>query len=140
MDITPQEAFKLGFLARCAEEQLTGSALNARLEKVAEFNKGAAIKDYISWSPVNLTNAGSSLASAGLNTLWDGLTAAWAVPPAAAILGGGALGYGTAKMVEPPVHDDEIKAQEIADTYKLYAEKARARKKMRKYRMGAGSL
>jgi hypothetical protein len=140
MDITPQEAFKLGFLARCAEEQLTGSALNARLEKVADFNKSAAVKDYLTWSPVNLSAAGTSIANTGLRTLWDGLTAAWAVPPAAAILGGGALGYGTAKMVEPPVHDDEIKAQEIADTYKLYAEKARARKKMRKYRMGNSTL
>jgi hypothetical protein len=140
MEISPQEAFKLGFLARCAEEKLTGAALDARLEKVAEFNKSAAVKDYLSWSPVNLTNAGASIANSGAKLLWDGLSAAWAVPPAASILGGGALGYGAAKMVEPPVHDDEIKAQEIADTYKLYAEKARARKKMRKYRMGAGLL
>jgi hypothetical protein len=139
MDITPQDAFKLGFLARCAEEKLTGSALDARLEKVAEFNKGAA--GVFSGGGVSLPSVDvAGLLSSGARTLWDGLTAAWGVPPAAAILGGGALGYGAAKMVEPPVHDDEIKAQEIADTYKLYAEKAKARKKMRKYRMGTGAL
>jgi hypothetical protein len=136
MDITPQEAFKLGFLARCAEEQLTGSALDARLEKVAEFNKGAFLGGVAKWSPIDL----GGLASSGLQNTVAGLTALYSTPFAASILGGGALGYGTAKMVEPPVHDDEIKAQEIADTYKLYAEKARARKKMRKYRMGNSTL
>jgi hypothetical protein len=136
MDITPQEAFKLGFLARCAEEQLTGKALDARLEKVAEFNKGAFLGGLAKWSPVDL----GGLASSGLQNTVAGLTALYSTPFAASILGGGALGYGTAKMVEPPVHDDEIKAQEIADTYKLYAEKARARKKMRKYRMGNSTL
>ena len=136
MDITPQDAFKLGFLARCAEEKLTGADLDARLEKVAEFNKGAFLGGVAKWSPVDL----GGLASSGLQNTVAGLAALYSTPVAASILGGGALGYGTAKMVEPPVHDDEIKAQEIADTYKLYAEKARARKKMRKYRMGAGSL
>ena len=136
MDITPQDAFKLGFLARCAEEKLTGADLDARLEKVAEFNKRAFLGGVAKWSPVDL----GGLASSGVQNTIAGLAALYSVPPAAAILGGGALGYGAAKMVEPPVHDDEIKAQEIADTYKLYAEKAKARKKMRKYRMGTGAL
>jgi hypothetical protein len=140
MDITPQDAFKLGFLARCAEEQLTGKALDARLEKVAAFNKGAFLGGLAKLSPVDLTAAGANLVGSGVKHTLAGLAALYSAPPAAAILGGGALGYGTAKMVEPPIHDDEIKAQEIADTYKLYAEKAKARKKMRKYRTGAGAL
>lgn len=138
MDITPQDAFKLGFLARCAEEKLTGAALEARLQKVAEFNKTAA-EPWIKWAPItqnSLVGGVGSVASTGL----DLLKAIYAVPPAAAILGGGAAGYGLAKAVEPTINDDEVKAQEIADTYKLYTEKAKARKKMRQYRNGGSRL
>jgi hypothetical protein len=39
-------------------------------------------------------------------------------------------------MVEPRVDEDEMKAQELATTYKLYAEKAKNRKKLRQYRLG----
>lgn len=134
MDITPQDAFKLGFLARCAEERLTGAALDARLEKVAEFNKqataGGSDTPLFKWDPLSVGAAGIG------KTLWDAATAAWAIPPAAAILGGGALGYGAAKMVEPEINEDDIKAQELAATYKLYAEKAKARRKLRNYRLG----
>jgi hypothetical protein len=139
MDITPQDAFKLGFLARCAEERLTGAALDARLEKVAEFNKKAAGgkpsggSNVIKFSPLE---AGGGTASGALNTLWQGLSGALAIPTAASILGGGALGYGTAKMVEPNISEDDIKAQELAATYKMYAEKAKARRKLRNYRLG----
>lgn len=132
MDITPQDAFKLGFLARCAEERLTGSALDARLEKVAEFNKRAAgdNNSLFKYDPIAL----------GFKTpaqvIWKGLTGMWAIPPAATILGGGALGYGAAKMVEPQISEDDVKAQELAATYKMYAEKAKARRKLRNYRLG----
>jgi hypothetical protein len=60
-------------------------------------------------------------------------------PPLAVGLGGAGLGYGIGKMVEPQLNDDEIKAQELAATYKLYADKARARRKARKYRSGQHS-
>ena len=139
MDITPQDAFKLGFLARCAEERLTGAALDARLEKVAEFNKKAAGgkpsggSSVIRFSPFEV---GGGTASGALSTLWQGLSGALAIPTAASILGGGALGYGTAKMVEPNISEDDIKAQELAATYKMYAEKAKARRKLRNYRLG----
>jgi hypothetical protein len=43
MEINEQDAFKLGFLTRCAEEKLTGTELEARLDKIAAFNKAAAI-------------------------------------------------------------------------------------------------
>lgn len=139
MDITPQDAFKLGFLARCAEERLTGAALDARLEKVAEFNKKAAPgkpgggSNVIKISPFEA--GGGSLGGAA-STLWQGLSGLLAVPTAASIMAGGALGYGTAKMVEPNISEDDIKAQELAATYKMYAEKAKARRKLRNYRLG----
>jgi hypothetical protein len=126
MEITAQEAFKLGFLARCAEEKLAGAELEARLDKIAEFNKQA----------FDIASGISGLLSSGAKNTLAGLTAIYSVPPAAAILGGSALGYGAAKFTEPRVDDDEMKAQELATTYKLYAEKAKNRKKLRQYRLG----
>jgi len=134
MEITAQDAFKLGFLARCAEEKLAGAALEARLEKIAEFNKQSG--GLVTWSPWDASSSASKLIGDGAGLGWKALSALYAVPPAAAIMGGAGLGYGAAKMVEPRVDDDELKAQELATTYRLYAEKAKDRKKMRKYRLG----
>lgn len=120
MELSEQDAFKLGFLARCAEEKLTGAALDARLEKAA------AIKD---WASPGLNRAAS-----GLSDITGAYLAAATVPFGLSILGGGALGYGAAKMVEPKINDDEIKAREIADMYRLYADKAKSRRKAVKYR------
>ncbi len=132
MEINEQEAFKLGFLARCAEEQLTGPALEARLEKVAEFNKKALTG--LDVSPVKIDPL--QTIGAGAKGLWDGLSATWSLPFAATIVGGSGLGYGAAKMMEPAVHEDETRAQELINTYKMYADKAKSRKKLRQYRLG----
>lgn len=134
MDITAQEAFKLGFLTRCAEEKLTGAALDSRLEKVAEFNKRAA--GWFEYEPAKWGLPGAGAASSAVKPLLGWAQAAYAIPFAASIMGGAGLGYGAAKMMEPQISDEEIKAQELADTYRLYAAKAKARKKTRQYRLG----
>jgi hypothetical protein len=134
MDITAQEAFKLGFLTRCAEEKLTGIALESRLEKVAQFNKRA--DGWTEYTPAKWGLPGAGAAGAVAKPLLGWAQAAYAIPFAAAITGGAGLGYGAAKMLEPQISDDEIKAQELADTYRLYAAKAKARKKTRQYRLG----
>lgn len=103
-----KEAFRLGFLTRCAEEGLTGEKLEARLAAAATVTK-------------------QSSAAAGLGLLLG-------VPIAAGLAGGGAIGYGLAKAHEPPLDEDEIKAQEIANTYRVFAERAKARRKLREYR------
>ena len=133
MDLTAQDAFKLGFLTRCAEERLTGVALDARLETVAEWTTKAG--QVMSFNPFS----GNAPLGQGLNALTSGGMALLSVPYLAAGLGGAGLGYGAGKMVEPQLNDDEIKAQELAATYKLYADKARARRKARKYRSGQHS-
>jgi hypothetical protein len=127
MDITAKDAFKLGFLTRCAQEQLIGPALDERLEKAALLGLTA--------SPIDVTKS-----LPGASDLVGAAKALLAVPPAAAILGGSALGYGAAKMIEPEITDDEIRAQELADTYRLYAEKAKAHRKVRQYRLGHKEL
>ena len=120
MEITPKDAFKLGFLTRCAEEKLTGDALDARLTKVA----------LVSVSPLNF-DIGKLMGYGA-----EAYSSVLAAPIAASILGGGALGVGAAKLVEPRIDDEEMKAQELATTYRLYAEKAKNRKKLRQYRTG----
>lgn len=106
---TDKEAFKLGFLTRCAEEGLTGEKLEARLAAVEALNK-----------------EGSTATNAGLALL--------GLPIGLGLVGGGALGYGAAKLQEPALDEDEIKAREIANTYKVFAERAKARRKLRQYR------
>ena len=104
-----KEAFKLGFLTRCAEEGLTGEKLAVRLAGAEQFAKKSA----------GMLDSAATLVG---------------LPLAAGILGGGGIGYGLAKMHEPAIDEDEIKAQEIANTYRVFAERARARKKLRQYR------
>lgn len=99
---TNKNAFKLGFLTRCAEEGLTG-------EKLAE----------------RLKQAGA---------LTDGLGFMVGIPVGLGLAGGGAIGYGLAKAHEPELDENDIKAQEIANTYRVFAERAKARRKLRQYR------
>lgn len=116
---TEKDAFKLGFLSRCAEEGLTGGALEARIKQAETLVKTSVwpFSDHLLPAEVRY--------SAGL---------AAGLPVAAGLLGGGAIGYGLAKMQEPPLDDDEIKAKEIATTYRVLAERAKARRKARQYR------
>jgi hypothetical protein len=124
MEINEQDAFKLGFLTRCAEEKLTGTELEARLDKIAAFNKAAAIGS--GYLPSWLTGPVSDITA--------GYVGALSLPFGLSILGGSGLGYGAAKMVEPRISDEEIKAHELAATYKMYADKAKSRRKAVKYR------
>ncbi len=133
-DISAQDAFKLGFLARCAEEKLTGGDLEGRLQKIAEFNEKSALLG-VKFDPqsVNLLGGGAS-------ALGQALQLGIAVPFGASILGGGALGYGLGKATEPRIDEDEMRAKELAATYKLYADKAKARRKVRQNRLGQSDL
>jgi hypothetical protein len=114
MSDAAKDAFKLGFLTRCAEEGLTGEALAARLSRVAEFNEKTA------------------------GILGDLATAAGgaaALPVAGSLLAGGTLGYGAAKLTAPKLDEDEMKSQELINTYKVMAARARSRRKLREYRL-----
>ena len=133
-DINAQDAFKLGFLARCAEEKLTGAGLNDRLQKIAEFNEKSALMG-VKFDPQSVNLLGTGAAGLG-----QALQLGIAVPFGASILGGGALGYGLGKATEPRIDEDEMRAKELAATYKLYADKAKARKKVRQHRLGQSDL
>lgn len=109
-----KEAFKLGFLSRCAEEGLTGQKLDARIKRAEAFSKTG-------WDLLPSEARFGAGLLAGL-------------PIAAGALGGAGIGYGLAKLQEPPLDEDEIKAKEIANTYRVFAERAKARRKLRRYR------
>lgn len=136
MSLTEKDAFKLGFLARCAEEQLHGAALEQRIAAAgawADSEKTAS--SLVKFSPLEI--GGGSLSS----TAWDALkgvgmlgASILTAPFPLVGVGGAGLGYGAAKMLEPNISDEDVKAQELAATYKLYADKAKARRKSRKYR------
>jgi hypothetical protein len=101
-------AFKLGFLTRCLEEDLTGDALQARIKA----------------------------ASGGwLDALANTAMAPAAVGGALGLAGGGLLGYGAAKLTEQPAPDPEAaKIKELEQAYKIQAARMRARRAMKQYR------
>ena len=120
MGLTNKEAFRLGFLARCAEEGLTGADLDTRIKK-AWFGPLAATA---------ALGTGAAVASAAHQSLPTLI----GLPAALGLVGGGLAGHTIAKVTEPDVDEDDIKAQELADTYKIYAQRAAAKQKYRQYR------
>jgi len=113
-DVEARDAFCMGFFARCVEEGLSKEAAEARLEKLAQI-KSATI--------------GQVAGGVG-----QGL-AVGAVLPALVGLGlGGVAGYGAAQVAAPDADPEQIRAEEIANTYKLYAQRAAAKRRLRSYR------
>lgn len=149
MDISAKDAFRLGFLTRCAEEGLTGEALTGRIHAVEHAEKTAGVARWaipggigagLMWLASQSGKNTAEAARAATNAAGGLARAAGTVGAGAAglgLLGGGALGYGAAKMTEPEITDDDIKQQELAETYRIYAERARAKQKARKYRPSA---
>lgn len=117
MDVTEKEAFKLGFLQRCAEEQLTGPALTQRLDAAAVFVKNAA-----GFIPQSVSDSFSALGNVAYTPLM------------LATVGGGLAGHLAGKMTEPDVDEEDIKARELAAAYKAYAARAKTNRKLRLYR------
>jgi hypothetical protein len=108
-NVDAKTAFKMGFLARCSEEGLTGADLDARIKQA-----GA------------LDGLGSLLSSGAFATV--------GLPLAGGLIAGGLGGYGAAKMTTPELDDDTLKSEELANTYKAYANRLRSRKKALQYR------
>jgi hypothetical protein len=107
--IDEKQAFKLGFAAYCADHNMSP-------EEATHFAEKSA------WGDLAKTLA------------QGGLAAGIGIPLAAGMVGGGALGYGAAKFDEPEINPDDIKAKEIADTYKRYTERLKARRAYQQYR------
>ncbi len=110
--LTEKQAFRYGFLLRCAEAGHDAAALAEAGVKRAE------------------EGIGSKLIGLGGKGLVLGLTL-----PFAAAAGLGALGgAGVAKMRETPVDPDEVRNQELIAAYDSYARQARLRSLVRRRR------
>jgi hypothetical protein len=118
MDVTEKEAFKIGFLYRCAEEGLAGTTLQARIKSAEAFVKLAV-------GGLDFSNVGN---------YFDGLKSVAVFPLLAAAGVGGLAGHVTGKLTEPDVDVEDIKAKELAAAYKAYAARAKTNKKLRLYR------
>lgn len=113
--MTEQDAFKAGFLSRCAEEGLTGESLRDRIDSAENLMKAAA---------------GESPFSAALSG-----TKMLAVAPLLAAAGAGGLaGHVAGTLNQPDLDEEDIKARELAATYKALAARARTNRKLRVYR------
>jgi len=104
--IDEKQAFKLGFAAYCADR-----GLNPK-DAIALVKQAGAL--------------GDAFKNVGLLTV--------GVPAAAGLALGGGLGYGAAKIDEPEITPDDIKAQELAETYKRYTDRLKARRAYQQYR------
>lgn len=115
MDVNEQEAFKLGFLYRCAEESLTGSALDGRVKAAADLCKSGALD-------LSMFNPAGALSNIAMAPVMLGTVA------------GGLGGHLAAKLTEPDIDEDDLKAKELAAAYKAYAARAKTNRKLRLYR------
>ena len=134
-DFSAKDAFKLGFLSRCAEEGLTGSMLQQRLKMAQE--KSALWPALLGIGAAGLGAAalGNSLTDGG-KSLLGGTAQTLGSLGALGLAGGAGVGYGLAKATSPDITDDDIRAQEIAQTYRVYADRARRKKRVKKQYRG----
>jgi hypothetical protein len=114
--MTDAQAYKFGFLYRCAEEGLTVEETRARIKQAVAFVKQA--------NP--------------LQTAWNALTTlgtAGVAGTAALSAGAGALGgLSLAKLREPDVNPEEIRAQEEISAYNMYTSQIKQRNALRQLR------
>lgn len=107
-ELNEKQAFKLGFITYCANNDLSA-------------------RDATKW----LKQAAGGLAGSALDM---GNLALVGIPAGVGLALGGGLGYGAAKLDEPSVTPDDIKAQELAKTYKRFTDRIKARRAYQRYR------
>lgn len=135
--IDEKQAFKLGFAAYCADQGLSPEDARAFVKSAEPFTLAglgtAALAGgaYLGGKAMDL---GGQLAN-NIVPLTKNLTLMGVgIPAAVGLAGGGALGYGAAKLNEPDITPEDIKAQELAETYKRYTDRLKARRAYQQYR------
>lgn len=131
--LTPREAFKAGFLLKCAELGLSGNEAEALVKSAHVAVKQGFLGSLLSGAK----DVGS--AAAGLGTGLASGIANWGIVPALAAgivappaIGAG-VGYGLGRLTDIDDEDvDSIKQQELIDEYLRNAERLRHRN--RRYR------
>jgi hypothetical protein len=125
MSLSPREAFKAGFLARCLDDGLTADQIAGRAEKAA-----AALEKVGSLG--QLAGQAVSLAGKAVGGLAGyGVPLAIAGPPVL----GGVAGYGLARATDiDPSDVDDVKDREVVDEYRRQADRLRRQTAARDYR------
>ena len=140
-NIDEKTAFKLGFAERCFELGLEPGQVKEAMEKSARFGALlSALKNGLKspWVQKPLLGVGGFLGGLGAGGVFNaakdisGLTIG--LGGGAGLLGGAGLGYGLARLGEEDIDEDEIKSKELADTYKVYADRLKAQKAYQQYR------
>ena len=106
--LTAPEAFRAGFLLRCAEEGLSQPQIDARIEKSASFHKAAEGGVMQTLKDISLAGLGTSLAA---GTVIGGL-------------GGAAYGLATPddfSSVKRPDYVDDVQRAELISAYRRNA-------------------
>jgi len=125
MPLNPQEAFKVGFLARCVQDGLSPEQMLYSVKQAAVlFEKKAFLGNL-------LGSAASTVGGAAQGLAGYAIPAALIAPPVL----GGLAGYGLAKATDIDDTDvDDIKNRELLQEYRRQAEKLRRQKAVRDYR------
>lgn len=127
--LSPGEAFKVSFLLRCVENQLTPAETHALVKQALDalegFEKRAFLGGMLSGLVGKTLDAGKGI---GQTAMGYGLPLALAAPP---ILGG-LGGYGLARATDVSDTDvSQIKDQEVIDEYRRQTERLRRQKAYR---------
>lgn len=128
MPLSAREAFKVGFLARCAEEGCSAEEMHTRVAQARE-KVGAFF-----WNMNPIDAAGRTAGAVG--KLIGDLGRAGGTAAVVAPFGVGALGgYGAAKLTDVDETDaDELKKRELIAEYKRLADRARRHREAKAYR------
>lgn len=127
----PQEAFKLGFLARCVEEGFSSEQTHALAKRAADcFTKQAAWYNPFTWAK-SVTDAGKSTVDL-LKSLAGPTMMLAAVPPTV----GGVAAYLANKStdVDDAAAVEDVKNQELTDAYQRMADQLNRQKQLREYK------
>lgn len=108
--LTAKEAFKVGFLSRCADMGLNDEETHELVKKALDLGIGSAL---------------GALGTLAEKPLSFGLTAAMIAPPAI----GAGMGYGLSQLTDADDTDvDELRKSELIDEYRRLADQIRQKK------------
>jgi len=124
MALTPREAFKIGFMMRCAEDGLGPAEVQDRIQKIAAALEKQAVLEPLSGKTVSSSLGGlDGLARLGLGT-------AVTVPIGLGLLGG----YLLNRAREAEVDEEDVRTRELIDELKHWSRRARERQKAKMLR------
>lgn len=118
MPLTEREAFKVGFMLRCADEGLSPAQTQDRVEKAAHFLKRANVSPLVPSGLSHLVPQDPIRFKAMVN-------ASLAVPMALGAVGG----YGAHKMTASDIDEEDVRKQELIDELRHWTRRAQEQQK-----------